>query len=303
MKSRLEIFKDALGGKSSDDDLLIYKKYYMSEEEKQIGKTIFEMNDEESQQFNVLTYNNSIGNLTDYDCPLCKNRGNFAQINKLGYLVYVNCQCIKARNNIQRLKKSGLGNLINRYTFENYKVENSWQKIVLDKAHEFIDSNDICFLMLGQNGSGKSHICTAISVELMNRGMNLRYMTWINDSIKLKQNKMNSEEYDRMIYELQNVDVLYIDDLFKTLNNDNKPSSADINLALEIINYRYNLSRTSDKRIITIISSEKTMNQLREYDEALAGRINEMADKYIITLIGEDKNYRFNNFGNGENKQ
>ena len=298
MKSRLEIFKDALGGKPSDDDLLIYKKYYMSEEEKQIGKTIFEMNNEESQQFNVLTYNNSIGNLTDYDCPLCKNRGIFAQINKLGYLVYVNCQCIKARNNIQRLKKSGLGNLINRYTFENYKVENSWQKIVLDKAHEFIDSNDICFLMLGQNGSGKSHICTAISVELMNRGMNLRYMTWINDSIKLKQNKMNSEEYDRMIYELQNVDVLYIDDLFKTLNNDDKPSSADINLALEIINYRYNLSRTSDKRIITIISSEKTMNQLREYDEALAGRINEMADKYIITLIGEDKNYRFNNFGN-----
>lgn len=77
------------------------------------------------------------------------------------------------------------------------------------------------------------------------------------------------------------------------LDEFGNPTPADINLAMEIINYRYNLSRSNDQRMITIISSEKTISELREIDEALTGRIKEMAGEWIITLSGKDKNYRF----------
>ena len=118
-------------------------------------------------------------------------------------------------------------------------------------------------------------------------------MSWITDATRLKQNKMNPEVYENEIRKLQNIPVLYIDDLFKGSNVDNKPTQADINLAMEIINYRYNTSRTTKQRMITIISSERTVSELREIDEALAGRIKEMAGEWIITISGKDKNYRF----------
>lgn len=290
----MEIVRKGFNGTITAEELEYYKANCMTESEKEIGKPAFQMSDEEFKQYQVLDYNKSEGNMTGYDCPLCRNKGNFAYIDKLGYTIYPDCQCVAIRNNLRRLEQSGLGNLINLYTFENYKVENDWQNTVIKKAYDFINSDGIAFLLLGQNGSGKSHICTAISKELMLKGMELRFMTWINDSTKLKQNKMNLEVYDKMISELQNIEVLYIDDLFKTLNAEDKPSQADINLAMEIINYRYNLTRTSKKRMITIISSEKTMSQLREYDEALAGRINELAGDWQLTLTGKDKNYRFN---------
>ena len=53
------------------------------------------------------------------------------------------------------------------------------------------------------------------------------------------------------------------------------------------------MSRTTKQRMITIISSERTVSELREIDEALAGRIKEMAGEWIITIYGKDKNYRF----------
>lgn len=290
----MEIVRKGFNGTITAEELEYYKTNCMTDSEKEIGKPAFQMTDEEFKQYQVLDYNKSEGNMIGYDCPLCKNKGKFAYIDKLGYTIYTDCQCVAIRNSLRRLEQSGLGNLINLYTFENYKVKNDWQNTVIKKAYDFIDSDGIAFVFLGQNGSGKSHICTAISKELMLKGMELRFMTWINDSTKLKQNKMNSEVYDKMISELQNIEVLYIDDLFKTLNAEDKPSQADINLAMEIINYRYNLTRTSKKRMITIISSEKTMSQLREYDEALAGRINELAGDWQLTLTGKDKNYRFN---------
>ena len=293
MKSRLEILNDYFSGKSTPQDIEDYKNNYMSEEEKHFGKPVFEMTEDEYINYDILVYNNSEGDLTGYDCKICKNKGKIEYRHKFGHRFFVPCQCVTVRNSLARLKNSGLGNLINLYSFENYKTENEWQKIVLDKAKKFIESDGICFVILGQSGAGKSHICTAMSKELMLKGKNLKYMTWINDTIKLKQNKMNPEVYDKIIYELQNVEVLYIDDLFKMLNSEQKPSEADINLALEIINYRYNLSRVSTKRYITIISSEKTIDELIEYNEALAGRINEMTGEWVLTLIGKDKNYRF----------
>ena len=290
----LDLVKKGFNGTITQAELNYYKQHCMSETEKEIGKPAFQMSDDEFEKWQVLEYNNSEGNMVGYNCPICKNKGNFMYIDNYGYKVYGNCECMAIRNSLKRLKDSGLDNLLELYTFDRYKADYDWQSKILEASYNFIDSNGICFAMVGQSGAGKTHICTAIARELMLNGLELKYMSWINDVTKLKQNKMNAEVYEKEISKLQNVQVLYIDDLFKSAGNDANPTQADVNLAMEIINYRYNLSRKASQRIITIISSEKTMTDLCDIDEALAGRIKEMAGEWLITLTGKDKNYRFN---------
>ena len=48
------------------------------------------------------------------------------------------------------------------------------------------------------------------------------------------------------------------------------PTPADINVAFELINYRY-----INPGLTTIISSERTLSELLEIDETTAGRIAE----------------------------
>lgn len=291
MKSKFDIVRSVFNHTLTKEDEQYYIDNFMSEEEKQIGKPFWKFTIEEDAKFEVLSYNNRSGELLGYDCPICKNKGLVAYL-KNEYIFYKECDCLRSRNSLSRLVSSGLGNLLELYTFDRYTTDFDWQKAVKQKAIDFVDGNGKCFCMFGVSGSGKSHLCTAISKELMLKGYNLKYMVWLDECIKLKQNRMNSEWYSKTMNLLKNVDVLYIDDFFKGDNNG-QPTSADINIALEIINYRYNKSRTTNKRMITIISSEKTMQDLIEIDEALAGRIRELAEDNLITITGKDKNYRF----------
>lgn len=86
------------------------------------------------------------------------------------------------------------------------------------------------------------------------------------------------------------VEVLYIDDLFKTGrdkdNNPQRPTAADINAAFEIIN-----ARSLDPELLTIISSECTTNDLLDIDEATGGRICEKAQVFSIAP-DRTRNYR-----------
>lgn len=226
-----------------------------------------------------------------YDCEECDNNGGFAYRDN-GYLMWKPCKCVKIRESIGRLKMSGLGNLLKTLTFDNFKAEEDWQKDMKEKAINFVNSNNKWFVILGQSGIGKSHICTAISRELLKQGKSIRYMRWLDDGNKLKRNAMNSETYEAIIDDLKNVEVLYIDDFWKSDNNS-KPSPADIKIANEILNYRYNEALSKNERLITIISSERTLEQLTSYDVAIAGRMVEMSKPdYLIEIRGAEKNYR-----------
>ena len=71
---------------------------------------------------------------------------------------------------------------------------------------------------------------------------------------------------------LKKTEVLYIDDFLKGGDTD-----ADIRLAYEILNSRYN-----DRGLRTILSSEMTPEKLLRRDEALGGRIYERARGYVL---------------------
>lgn len=243
------------------------------------------MSEEEYVKYQTDLYNNSVGDLKYIDCEICKNKGYIQHYGKDFNTYLTECECMAKRKSIARLQKSGLGNMIERCTFNSYDVQNLWQKRVKDTALEYIGDTSGSWLYIGgQSGCGKTHICTAISVALINRGRTLKYEIWRNLFHQLQAVQFDSEKYSDKLRELQNIDVLYIDDFLKCL--DKSKINTELNFAFEIINARYIADRP------TIISSESDINQLNALDNALAGRIVEKAGKFTISISGSDKNYR-----------
>ncbi len=232
-----------------------------------------------------------------YDCPICLNRGYMWDYDKEPpYSEYtIPCKCKGIRASIRRMKRSGLESVLKRCTFDKYETPTGWQAHIKEKAREFPQIADELeskwFFMGGGVGSGKTHLCTAIAREFLLKGKEVRYMLWVKQSQELKA-KVNDPEYTEMLAELQKVDVLYIDDFFKPMKdergNDLPPTRADIRLAYEIIDYRY-----QHRDLITIISSERHVHELEEIDSAVGSRIYEMTKKHAYNIAkSKDRNYR-----------
>ena len=244
----------------------------------------------EYQQSKVDFYNSTVGHLNDedgYNCEVCNNRGFIAKLGVGDVEVYKECKCLTIRRTLKRAKRSGLGDIITDYTFDKYKANDEWQQNIKAKAISFCKNDEArWFYIGGQVGSGKTHLCTAIAAHYIKAGREVRYMLWSEDSKRLKA-LVNEPTYQEEIAVFKNVDVLYIDDFLKVRNGET-PTTADMNLAFEIINHRL-LSR--DK--VTIISSEKTLDEILDYDEATMSRIYQNAGRYNVS-VGRDKarNYR-----------
>lgn len=215
-------------------------------------------------------------------CPICRGEGFLrAFINGNEYLK--ECVCEERRIEMQRLKNSGLAEIIEKYNFDSFQTPEEWQKRLKQKALQFLEEKGKWFFVGGQVGCGKTHICTAICGEFIKRGISVRYIIWTNEIIKLKANKMDDEAYQKLISPLLTAPVLYIDDLFKT-EKGKRPSESDIHTAFEIINYRY-----INSSLITIFSTEKTIDDLIEIDEAIGSRIHEKTKGYRNIILEEEK--------------
>ncbi len=243
--------------------------------------------------------NSTIGTLDrqdGYSCALCKNKGIIAypEISGLGYsaVVFRECVCMKPRRSLRRLERSGLKSLIKDYTFERFNVYKPWQGLMLNAARCYAEKPEGWFFVGGQSGSGKTHICTAICRELLLSGRAVIYMLWRDTVAQLKAAVTDEKRYAELINEYKTVDVLYIDDLFKAGRSKEaaaQPTSADINVAFEILNYRYN-----NPALLTVISSEYSIGDIISIDEAVGGRIYERTKNGNACSIKRDrgKNYR-----------
>jgi len=200
------------------------------------------------------------------------------------------CSCVERARSRRRLRTAGLEQLAARCTFDSYRPAKPWQKGVKEKAEAYLG---VCrttgFFISGQSGCGKTHICTAICNEIIERGGRLRYFQWVRDGTRLKQLLTERDSgYDREIDTLIDTPYLYIDDLFKQ-----EVSAADMRLAYELLNGRYNAGRP------TILSSEHDLKFIRAVrngeGDAIAGRIFESCGrgKFCVELSGLDKNLRF----------
>ena len=251
----------------------------------------------EYEQFKADGLNATEGTLhleDGYHCAVCKNKGYIVKVieDDDGYFhqAFCDCKCMPIRNSILRMRRSGLKDIIKDYTFEKFEATEPWQQTLKAAALDYAANPEGWFFVGGQSGAGKTHICTAISREFLLSGRRVKYMLWRDEVVRLKANVNDSETYQKMIDEYKRVDVLYIDDLFKTGKGQDgaaqKPTGADINVAFEILNFRY-----SNPKSVTIISSELTEDELIDIDEAIGGRIYERA-KAITIGRDRSRNYR-----------
>lgn len=249
-----------------------------------------EMTREQWQQKKIDDYNATAGKLDEIDgfnCDLCKNKGHMLVLDEEYREAYRECKCMKTRATLRRARNSGLGDVLTDFTFNKYIVTEEWQKNIKETAQAFCEDEAAkWFYMGGQSGAGKSHLCTAIAAHYIKAGYNVKYMLWLDESRNLKS-LVNDVKYQQEINKYKDVDVLYIDDFLKVDDNE-RPTGADMKLALEIINHRL-LSK--DK--VTIISSERPINELIDYDEATMGRLYQQTGNYKVSIQKDrSRNYR-----------
>lgn len=225
------------------------------------------------------------------DCSCCLNKGVVYFVGKDGAEAMRDCECMPKREIYRAFQAQ---NFDNKDTLEFFAVKYPWQQIMKDKAIKYTNNLNTWFYVGGQIGSGKTKLCKGIAMEIISKTFEHKsgrvyvqpssvfdMMLWREDSTKLKAIVNDAPLYEYKMDQLKKVPYLYIDDFLKT-GDGREPSAGDINLAMEIIDSRYR----SNKK--TIISSEYTLDKLREIDEAIAGRIAECCGEYVLN-IGKDQ--------------
>lgn len=232
-----------------------------------------------------------------YHCNICKDAG-YIFTSKNGYEMAKKCKCKLIKETKDKLNNSGLGDLLETKTFKSYITKEEYQKhikeVSIKYTKEFLKGNRYSLAILGQSGIGKTHIMTAVSKQMIDRNIEVKY--YIADEIiqTLSACKYDEENYNIEFGRIANASVLFIDDLFKSSvqNYYNKSSidKNDLREMFKVINYRYN------KKLPILLSSELYFEKFAELDQALIGRINEMCNyEYLISIKPDaDKNYRLN---------
>jgi DNA replication protein DnaC len=190
-----------------------------------------------------------------------------------------------------RLERSGLAESLEAMRFDSFSADEEWQKKMLDKCKSFLAQEDSKWLYIsGQPGCGKTHLGTAVCGELLAKGKPTRYMTH-RELINTLIASQNDEDYYDIVREYGTVEVLYLDDFFKPVKNDRgdvtRPTAAEIKHTFEVLNMR--LVRNG----ITIITSERSLMEVCDIDEALGSRIKQKCGRFALDIARKPgRNYR-----------
>lgn len=227
---------------------------------------------------------------THYDCPICEDKGYTFKTDEHGYEVAVPCKCLAKKQSIQKMNRSGLTEVFKQKTINSFKTDKKWQIEAKFKVKQYIEDflkkgSNAGLILSGQPGSGKTHLGIGTMLELINNNIGCVYKEYITMLTDLKQTSMDETDYIRTLEKYINPRVLFLDDFLK-----GQPTEADRKYIYKVINTRY----LKGKPII--ISTEKSIKEILEFDEAVGSRIVEMAQNNIITFPrGIENNYRLRN--------
>lgn len=222
-------------------------------------------------------------------CTKCGGIG-FIEYERDGYNFAEPCECQALKYAQERLERSGISSEFQKKGFKNFDDRGSdllkkAKSIGVQYCKEFPEIRDTkrnSVLYQGQVGSGKTHLSIAICNNIMTvHKVGCIYMAYREEVTKIKQTVTDSINYNNAIGRFKNAPVLMIDDLLKGKN-----SEADINILFEIINHRYL------NNMPMVISTEKTTDELLNFDEGTMSRVIEMARGHQIEIIGREYNYR-----------
>lgn len=236
-----------------------------------------------------------------YKCDICKDTGWV-----FGENGYKRCSCFKREKNNRLWQKYGV-NPQEIKKLSEYEPVDDIEKFAVYRATKYIKDfektkslRENGFGLFGQPGSGKTHIINAIGAALLNQGIEVIYMPYVEVMRELKANANDDEYYIKLSQRYQRASVLIIDDLFKDKFKNCKLidkatiTETDMKHLYPIINYRY------QNCLPTLFSTEATPTLLTFLDEALAGRILESCGNNITIFQGTKYNYRMKKFAKKE---
>jgi len=226
----------------------------------------------------------------NYKCLNCKDRGVeiIPQID--AQPIIRECICRKKERLKTEWQDSGFNILCNELTLgkfdsEKNKVAKRMKAIAVEfienfEGIQFDNNNSIAFI--GEPGTGKTHICIAVSLELLKKGFRPVYFPYrdcMDEMIDFRI--VNKSKYEIKLSRYQKCNILFLDDVFK-----GGYTEAEIKLLFKIINYRY------INRLPIIVSSECLSNDLLRIDKAIGSRIIQMAKDRTLDILGEEYNQR-----------
>ncbi|MBT2573716.1 ATP-binding protein [Bacillus sp. ISL-51] len=221
-----------------------------------------------------------------YDCQLCKDQGGFLRMQN-GTDVWVKCGCADDRKVKRLLGASEITDAFRKLNFKGFRTSGKPQAVIdaYDCALEFIENFDRIknsrknsIALLGRPGTGKTHLLTALSNDVMKQKQTpVVYFPFVEGFTDLKN---DFDLLDAKLSRMKQVDVLFIDDLFKPLNGKPRATDWQIEQMYAVINYRY----LNHKPIL--LSSELACDELVRIDEALGTRIYEMCSDYLVIIKG-----------------
>lgn len=239
-------------------------------------------------------------------CDTCKDEGGFTIVKKAGETVlyrdidgsfkettlkadseqWKECECIEIRRLNRLIESSAISEEFRKMSFGNFDTSQSsadvkrMKEIAFEYCKNFqqIRSNRVNSILLsGQAGSGKTHLLTAVSNNLMFKNhIPVLYFPFFDGMNNIAAN--NFERKDEIVQRMKDVKLLFIDDLFKPIGGKVNIKDWQTKIIFEVVNHRYL------NKMPILASTELAIGEMVEIDEALASRIFEMASDYTVTV-------------------
>ncbi|MGR6896971.1 DnaA ATPase domain-containing protein [Rummeliibacillus sp. BSL5] len=239
----------------------------------------------------------------NYNCDKCKDQGGFIEWREADVFgngqyirkeeVWVECSCVKQKKINKLLRTSEITDEFQKMTFGNFRTE-GYQEVIkkmYDTAFQYCQAfnnikNKRCnsIALIGQPGAGKTHLLSAIANGMIkNLLVPVLYFPYIEGTEDLRS---DFDQLANKIQRLKEVDVLFIDDLFKPVTKivngvrikEPRATPWQVEKMFEVINYRY----LNNKPLL--ISSELSFDDMLDIDEAICTRIFEMCSDYTVTI-------------------
>jgi DNA replication protein DnaC len=217
-----------------------------------------------------------------YTCKTCSDTG-FAGTKM--------CQCLKEKLIMMNIQSSGMGNLINKQSFDNFSLEvyknnpDNYArmernfKIAKNYADKFA-SHSGNLLLIGTTGTGKTHLSTAIAKRVIQQGFDVLYDSTQNILNDFERDKFRSgyNQTESASEKYLECDLLIIDDLGAEFS-----TQFSVSALYNLINTRQN------KGLSTIISTNLSAGELAaKYEGRIYSRIIG-ADYTVLRFEGDDR--------------
>ncbi|MCY8663673.1 ATP-binding protein [Bacillus haynesii] len=198
------------------------------------------------------------------------------------------CDCVRRKKIARIMAASGITEEFENLVFGNFKTEGKPELIkeAYDCAVEYFKdfekirgnrSNSIA--LLGQPGSGKTHLLTAIMNNLIKKkSVHCLYFPYVEGMGDLKK---DFDQLETKLDAMRKVEVLFIDDLFKPARGEPRATEWQVEQIQSVVNYRYL------NHLPLLVSSELTTDELLDIDEALGSRIHQMCREYTVIIKGD----------------